>query len=295
MHPLARPAALAAAALLTCAAPAAAATPENGALYGGGAKTATGEFNEYTTIRVAKDGASINFFGEWGVKCEGGGRDLAYITAEDVALGGDGSFSGKGEVSGQGPLGSQTGSFRFSGRFTKAHVATGTARVDIQQTLTAGGGAACTSGTFRWTVVDPSQRAARAVPRRNAMFFGSTAQTYPALLRLDRRGEVAFAALEYELSCTKEAQPLFLDERMPGSFIELQRNGRFAGEETYTSSRVTLQGNGELVVTAKLRGAFRNGRLSGTWSLTGVVKDRTTGAQLDTCTSGKIEFSAAGA
>ncbi|HEY8584946.1 MAG TPA: hypothetical protein VIL49_18450 [Capillimicrobium sp.] len=270
------------------AAPAAAATPVGGALYGGGAETVDGDMPEYTTIRVQKGAERLNFYGEWALRCTGGGEDLSFVTAEDVRLRRDGSFSGEGAIEGEGPLGSQSGTFTFSGRFTARHIAKGVARADVDQTLTAGGGAACTTGRFRFTVIDAQQRGAIATPKAGAQFYGSTSQTYPALLRLDGRGRaLTFASVEYELAC-EGAEPLFLDERMPARFIDLERDGTFSGTETFTD-QATVNGS-PLEVTARLEGAFRRGKVRGTWRMTAVARDPATGAQTATCSSERITF-----
>jgi hypothetical protein len=277
---------------LIAATPATAATPVAGALYGGGASTTDGDHAEYTTVRVEKSGKTLNFYGEWRVRCDGGGQDLAYVTAEHVRLKRNGAFSGKGTIKASGPLGSQAGRFRFSGRFGARHVVRGTAVANLQQTLTAGGGAACTTGRFRFTAIDATQRGAVATPKPGAQYYGSTSQTYPALLRLDAGGtSLRYASLEYELPCEGQEQPLFLDERMPGQLITLGPDGRFSGTETFTST-ATVAGN-PLEITAHLDGAFANGRLTGAWKLTGRILDAQTGAQIATCTSEDITFAAA--
>jgi hypothetical protein len=277
---------------LAAAAPATAATPVAGALYGGGASTTDGDNAEYTTVRVEKRGTTLNFYGEWKVRCDGGGQDLAYITAEHVRVKRNGAFAGKGTIKGSGPQGSQAGRFRFSGRFTSRHVVRGTAVATLRQTLVAGGGAACTTGRFRFTAIDATQRGAVATAKPGAQYYGSTDQTYPALLRLDAQGTgLRYASLEYELRCDGQEQPLFLDERMPGPSITLGTDGRFHGTETFTST-ATVGGN-PLEITANLDGGFSASGLSGTWKLTGRILDAQTGAPIGSCASDDITFAAA--
>jgi len=288
------PAAVAAVAL-TAPATALAATPKAGALYGGGEAAANGE-RQFTSARVQKDGTKVNFFGEWAVRCDDGAEDLAFVTAENTALNADGSFSGTGQIQDSGPLGSQTGTFEFSGSFVSPHKATGTGKVDIQRTLTAGGGGPCSSGTIRWTLIDPAQDGARAKRGPSATFYGSTSQTFPTIMRLTPSGKRwSFAAVEFELKCKKEQNPFFLNESMPSKFIKSGRNGSFRGREVYTNTGMTVQGNGDLVITARLKGALRRGKLTGTWNMTARVVDRTTKKVIDTCSSERITFAAASA
>jgi hypothetical protein len=277
---------------LIAAAPATAATPVARALYGGGASTTDGDHAEYTTVRVEKRAKTLNLYGEWKVTCAGGGQDLTYVTAEHVPLKRNGSFAGTGTIKADGPLGSQTGRFRFSGRFTAKHVVRGTAVATLQQTLTAGGGAACTTGRFHFTAIDPTQRGAVATAKPDAQYYGSTSQSYPALVRLDAQGTgLRYASLEYELPCEGQQQPLFLDERMPGQFITLGPDGHLTGTETFTST-ATVGGN-RLDITATLDGSFGPEGLTGTWKLTGRILDAQTGEQIGTCTSEDIRFAAA--
>jgi hypothetical protein len=120
---------------------------------------------------------------------------------------------------------------------------------------------------------------------------GLTSQQQPVLLRLSADGRTVSRALTtLRLHCTSGATFFLPDEfinvhvstlrrfrvtyALPPESIDattsIAQSGSFAGRVDRTATRVS----------------------GGTWSITQVVKDPTTGAVTDTCTSGLVRFSA---
>src|SRR4051812_45883781 len=99
---------------MTAAVPAVATSPKpvNGGLYGGGVMGAKNTKNpldvQYTQVRIAKNGKSLTFFGDWRLPCpDGNNIGGAGFQAKNVRLKSDGTFAGTADLTGSGPGGSQ--------------------------------------------------------------------------------------------------------------------------------------------------------------------------------------------
>jgi hypothetical protein len=260
------------------------AKPSPNTLLGGGA---LGQARaHYTTIRVARDGRSVHFYGDWRAVCPGHGPAIVNVDGT-AALKPDGTFSGSGTRARQPFAGSVR--LSFAGRFTSPASAAGSGRVTFALTGSKPK-VVCESGRVAFQVRTSPAVAAAGPPRGGAAYFGNTSKSFPFLLRVSvDAAHVLRAAAELNLTCTSIAAGLFYPAFAPSAPIG---NGRFSSVRTYDDSE--LFGEGKVGrVTSVLRGSFARGAASGIWRIAAKVLDTNTGTVDGTCTSGTVRWAAA--
>lgn len=292
-----RTATLALAALAAClAAPAPAlALPAGAAVLSGGSIGTRFDpphiSNRFTQVRLAADGSSLTFYGDWQVRCGGDRRDAVAIKATDVAIAPDGGFVATGTLKGSSIYGSQEGNFSISGRFVNDHLALGGGRASVRVRRSDGKRYDCASGDVRFTLIDSAHPSARVRPGITA-FFGTSKQGFPTMLRIARDGRsLRQGALEYTVSCRalKGGAPVAF-EAMPGP-IRIGRDGSFARTQRF-ETRFFVPGRLARFRT-ELRGRFAGGKLAGAWRIEVRLLDPKTRRPKDFCSSGVVPFTAA--
>src|SRR4051812_28651120 len=120
---------------------------------------------------------------------------------------------------------------------------------------------------------------------------GLTSQQLPVLVRLSADGRTVSRALTtLQLHCTSGATFF-----QPDGFTNIRVSTLRRFRVTFTLPPQSVDATTSLTVSGSLGGQVDRTatRVSGgTWSMTQVVKDPTTGAVTDTCTSGQVRFSA---
>jgi len=120
---------------------------------------------------------------------------------------------------------------------------------------------------------------------------GLTSQQLPVLVRLSADGRtVSRAITTLQLHCTSGATFF-----QPDAFTNVRVSTLRRFRVTFSLPPQSVDATTSLTVSGSLGGQVDRTatRVSGgTWSMTQVVKDPTTGAVTDTCTSGQVRFSA---
>ena len=121
---------------------------------------------------------------------------------------------------------------------------------------------------------------------------GLTSQQQPVLLRLSADGRTVTRALTtLRIHCTPSNATFFLPDGFRNVRVSTLRRFRV----TFTQPPQTVDATTTLTPSGSFSGQVDRTRTrvsGGTWSLTLVQKNSTTGAVTDTCTSGLVRFSA---
>jgi len=269
--------------------------PARNALLGGGAigKTfARGAHGHpdvaYTSIRVdKKTGKTLHLYGEWPTACKG--RSFVTGVFDTVtSLGADGSFTATGTYPKNAftPKGIR---FQLSGRFTSPTSATGTGKLSF--TFASDGKTRTCGSTTRFEVRTTPSVAGEPSPKPGAAYFGNTDDTFAVSLRVSRDGaSVAQVAEEGWLECTVPTLKKGVYVRNTSPAAAIAKDGSFHGVETFddpVSFGPGLVGK----VHSEVAGAFGDGTVGGTWTVTSDVLDSKTHAKKGTC-SGKVGWAA---
>ena len=263
-------------------------TPPAGALFGGGAIGATYDPTSvhdvtWVGIRMSKDRKRLTFYGDVDLVCSG--KHSVILTTTDAKLLSGGRFSATNTVdpamnSGIG------GTLKFSGRFTSRGAASGSI-----QTATTLNGAACQSRKLSWDARSPVLAPHHSGAKTGGTYFGTTKQTFSALVRTDRSGRrLKQASIEYLYTCRSGKKNQYGNEVTPGT--RLSKTGTFTGHDHFSHPYQNTPGlTGHWVST--VHGKVKGDRATGTWNVKITVTKDSDGSVVDTCSTGTIAWTAA--
>jgi hypothetical protein len=286
--------AIAAVALAGAAPAAAAPPPERSGIYGGGAVRG---YVHFVSLRVLPDGG-LNAHATLVTNCAPrfGDELTESISVRNAKLGDDGRYSATTTFSdvvdpGVPLTGGMVaeGTIAFSVEVAPRGVATGRVRVRTSYRDAHGGGelSSCDTGDIPWSARRP---AANAGSGRTALqpgtHRGTTDQDEPFLMRVTRRGRlVRRAGLTVNVDCAS-AVGLPLDVVAQRMRV---RRGRFAGEGGFRRPFTDRDGR-ELVerYSWKLNGRFGRRGARGSFEMSGIVRRRSDGQRVGSCTTGAV-------
>lgn len=268
----------------------ASAAPKPDALYGGGTigtgtRGAPDADTHFTGARInADDVTKLNFYADVTLKCENGKTTLASIVAENVQIGPDGSFSGTTPHSAKGPLGTEGGDLMFTGVVRDTRI-DGTIAATSTLRLTGKPPIECRLAEVPYTMFDNANDPNAAPLEPGAAYAGTSAEGFSALLRLNATGKgFTKAAIQGNMKCKKAPDGVFVFNIYPGRFLTLRADGTFSGTERFTTTRAYIS-KAFTRATWKVRGAFADGKVSGTFTGTyKVFKNKRSKRPIDTCT-----------
>jgi hypothetical protein len=237
-----------------------------------------------TSVTVSPDGTTLNVRGEWSARCGSQLRPVtASFTAEEVPLLPDGSFAASDAFLASGGA----GTYSLVGVFTtpSSVSGSGSARLTIQ----AGGAVVtCKTPALSWEARAGARVNGRPKPQARQSYYGLTAQSLPLVLRVSpNRYRVAQAAVRWHASCTAAAEGLDGIALAPPTAASTK--GRFS--VTFSNVDEPEQGLVSLT-TFTLRGTYGTGNVGGTYESTTGVWDFSSGALLDTCSTGRVSWAA---
>jgi hypothetical protein len=237
-----------------------------------------------TVVTVSPDGNALTMRGDWSARC---GAQLhpvtASFTAKDVPLSPDGSFVASGAFSVPGG----TGTFSVVGVFVSPSSVSGagSARLTLQSGLA---GLTCKTPAVSWEARSGTRLGGRPRPQARQSYYGLTAQALPLVLRVSpNRYRVAQAAIRWHARCNAAAEGLDGIALAPPT--PTSTKGRFS--VTFSSVDEPAQGLVGLT-TATLRGNYGTGNVGGTYESTTRLWDLSSGALLDTCSTGRVSWAA---
>jgi hypothetical protein len=268
--------------------------PKKYALLGGGVlgaqRTTTHADVSWVTIRVAKDGKSVHFYGDnLTGACSGGQAPISTAGDLSVPLRADGSFAGSGPIA---KSAIADGTFQFKGKLShlvvggqKVEGATGTAQAEFTFHQDPSHPSTCKTPVIRWQARTNPKVTGSAVPRKGATYYGNNTDTSPVLIRVAPNGkQVVQAALEFVITCTSKKQ-LLQNDTVPT--MTIKAGGTFSNTEAYDGNpqRVALDwGTGASAhYVATFKGKFGASSVGG--SLNVVVTVTKNGSKIDSCTS----------
>lgn len=237
-----------------------------------------------TSVIVSPDGRTLTVRGDWSARCGTQLRPVtASFTAEEVLLSSDGSFAASGAFSAPGGA----GTYSLVGLFTapSSVSGSGSARLTVQ----AGGAiVTCKTPALSWEARGGARLNGRPKPQARQSYYGLTTQSLPVVLRVSaNRYRVAQAAVRWHASCTATAEGLDGIALAPPTAASTK--GRFS--VTFSSVDEPEQGRVSLT-TSTLRGTYGTGNVGGTYESTTRVWDFSSGALLDTCSTGRVSWAA---
>ena len=280
------------------AVPAGALPPGRSGLYGGGG---VGDYMQFASVRVLP-GGTLTAHATLVTRCSPrfGDQLTESITVREVQLGEAGRYSATTSFTDRADPGVPLtggmyaeGTITFSARVLARGVARGTARVRTAYSRSQGGPVVsrCDTGSITWTARrPPAGTGTGRATLQPGTHRGTTDQGEPFLMRVTDRGRlVRRAGLTAQVDCGS-AIGLPLD--VVAQRVRVRR-GRFGAAGRFT--RPYTGSDGERVLEHyrwELHGRFGRQGARGTFELTGVVRRRTDGERIDSCTTGEIGWRA---
>jgi hypothetical protein len=190
------------------------------------------------------------------------------------------------------------GHYALTGKFTTPTSATGTGQSQFTFAAPDGKEYDCDTGNLKWQARDDahSPSGGKAALKPNAVYYGNVRGStgrLPFLLRLDATGTtIEEATALVDARCTKDTSyyvhvdPIF-------ARVQVGAGGTFTSRPSYTDSLAGKTSDQEGRVTMIVFGRFGKSTVAGTWRVDVKIVQRSTGALVDSCTSGAMTFKAA--
>jgi hypothetical protein len=280
------------------AAPAAALPPGRSGQYGGGAVR---DYLQFVSLRVLPGGA-LTAHATLVTKCAPrfGDQLTESISVRVARLDDAGRYSATTKFSDRVDPGVPVtggmvaeGTISFSARVMAGGVARGTVRVRTGYSRSEGGPkvSSCDTGSIGWTARRPAPDAGGGPSRlQPGTHRGTTSQDEPFLMRVTDDGRlVRRAGLTVQVDC---GSALGLPLDVVAQRVRVRR-GRFGAAGGFT--RPYTDPDGRRVVERyswELRGRFGRRGARGTFEMTGVVRRRSEGKKVGSCSTGTVDWRA---